>query len=111
MMKLSPIFLGLALAFGAVPAMSQTNPPTTDQTTDQAANDNCSNPDPNAPPAVAGDQTNNNDECIEVPVVSDATNFVPFIGPALGGLALIGLLGGGGGGNGTTGTTSTTGTN
>lgn len=47
------------------------------------------------------------DECLEVPLVADATDFVPLIVPALGAVALI-LFGGAGS---TTTTTSTTSTN
>ena len=53
-----------------------------------------------------------NPECLNLPPVQDATNFVPLIAPALGGFAaLAGIAaaagGGGEGGNTTTSTTST----
>ncbi len=53
-----------------------------------------------------------NSECLNLPPAQEATNFVPLIAPALGGLAAVAGLaaaaaGGGEGGNTTTSTTST----
>jgi len=50
-----------------------------------------------------------NDECLALPPAQEATNFVPLIAPALGGLAaLAGLAAAAGGGTNSTNTTTST---